>query len=208
MMPTNIPDETGTSPEATLEPAAAAAPLPAAPPPAAEPVKSKASILPLILAAAGLLLALGVGGYACSLHGVMAKLQQQLKQDEFTIQGLSSSLKTAQATANSAQTNACALQEQIGTLDTRAENKFKGYDDYLTKNLPAELKKITALENRMTEDSKALSSQEQADFAKVQDLQQTLQTNGNRLDTAILVLKTQNEILRKILPPDEAKKTK
>ncbi len=203
MMPTNIPDEPGTSPEATLATAASAAPLPAA-----EPVKSKSGILPLILAVAGLLLALGVGGYACSLQGAVAKLQRQLKQDEFTIQGLSASLKTAQAAATSAQTNAGALQEQLGTLDTRVESKFKGYDDYMTQNLPTELKKITALENRMTEDSKALSSQEQADFAKVQYLQQTVQTNGNRLDTAILVLKTQNEILRQILPPDNAKKTK
>ncbi len=205
MMPSNIPDEApGTSSDG-LEPAA---PLETPPPPTPETPpaeKSKPNMALVLLAGAGVFLALLAGAYACLLQTQMVKLQKEIRQDEFAIQAAAGKAAKAQDVATMAQTNAAGLGEQLNGLDLRAENKFKGYDECLTKSLPIELKKIPQLEARIIDDNKELATRQRADSGQLRDLRQAVETNGARLDTAIQVIRTQNDVLRKFLSSPEAK---
>ena len=125
-----------------------------------------------------LVLALAAGAYAFLLQTKLDKLQKALKQDEITIQTVADKAAAAQGTALDSQAKATDVTGKLGLLDSRAENKFKGYDDYITKSLPTELKKIPQLEARMIEENKALANKNTEEDNQLQDLRQLVQTNG------------------------------
>jgi len=207
MLPSNVPDDAPDPPNQPAE-----AQLEAAPPPAPEmpaPEKRKAP-LPIfgVFGLLALVLALAAGAYAFLLQTKLDKLQKALKQDEITIQTVADKAAAAQGTALDSQAKATDVTGKLGLLDSRAENKFKGYDDYITKSLPTELKKIPQLEARMIEENKALANKNTEEDNRLQDLRQLVQTNGSRLETAIQVTKRQDTILRAMLPNFDAKPEK
>jgi uncharacterized protein HemX len=207
MLPTNVPDDAPNAASERAEKQLAAAFLPA--PEAPAPEKRKAPLpIPSILGLLALVLALAAGAYVFLLQTKLNQLQKDLKQAQFSIQTAGDKTAAAQKTAVESQGNAADVASKLSLLDTKVENKFKGYDDYLTKSLPAELKKVPQLEARMIDENKAIANKNTDQDNQLQELRQLTETNGARLDTVIQVIKRQDSILRTMLPSLEAKPEK
>ena len=207
MLPSNVPDDATNSAGQPAE-----APSEAAPPPAQEPSAPEKEKMPLpalgILALLALVLSLAAGASAYVLQTKIAKLQNELKQQQVSIETVAGKAAAAQGTALDSQSKVADATGKFSLLDTRVENKFKGYDDYITKGLPLELKKIPQLESRMIDENKALANKNTEQDNQLQDLRRLTETNGARLETAIQVIKRQDSIIRAILPNVEAKPEK
>ena len=207
MLPSNVSDDATNS---ASEPAEV--PSEAAPPPAPEPTAPEKRKAPLpawgILALLALVLSLAASAYACVLQTKIAKLQSDLKQQQVSIETAAGKAAAAQGTALDSQSKIADATGKLSLMDTRVENKFKGYDDYITKSLPLELKKTPQLEARMIDENKALANKNTEQDNQLQDLRRLTETNGARLETAIQVIKRQDSIIRALLPSLEAKPEK
>ena len=190
MMPKNIPDESADSS------------LPEQPPvQSTKSVEPRPSKKPLLLAIiGGVLVCVGLAAYGYIVQSQITTLQKALTQTQTALAGTSAELTQTQTATTANTAKLAEAFTKVNAVDTRSESKFKGYDDYIAKTLPSELKKIAQLEARMVEDDKALATRTLTNLVQIEEIKQGISNNTAKVETIIQVIKGQDRILRTVIP--------
>jgi hypothetical protein len=154
----------------------------------------------LIIALLALALLAGVGGYVCFIQAKLTTLKKELQQQRALI--AAADMKTGKAldTATNAIVRGQETASKLSVLESRVEGKTKSYDDYLNKTLPTELKKLPQFDARALRLESSLSSSTQGLSNQLLEVQQVIQSNDSRVGIVIQVLKSQDRVLRAIIP--------
>jgi uncharacterized protein HemX len=136
---------------------------------------------------AALLVAAGAGVYTCILQQKVQALMTQLVRTQAAAQAALGEINSLKIPKD--------LSADVASLEATV-NKLKAASEARQKTLDEEIKKIPALDSRLVAQGNALASKQ---TATEQALKSFVEKNEGRMDTIIVVLKNQDQVLRRLV---------
>ncbi len=140
---------------------------------------------------AALVISVAALGYAFTLQQKVVVLNAQLAK--------------AQATADSALKTAKSIPAprdftpDIARVEATVVSKFRVTDEYLQKTIPEQIKKIAALQARLTAENKETANSESSVAQAIEQIRQSGQKNEGRFTNVITILRNQDKVLRRLV---------
>jgi len=118
---------------------------------------------------------------------------------------LNAQLAKAQAAADSALKTAKSIPAprdftpDIARVEATVVSKFRVTDEYLQKTIPEEIKKIAALQARLTAENKETANSVSSVAQAIEQIRQSGQKNEGRFTNVITILRNQDRVLRRLV---------
>lgn len=151
----------------------------------------KSKSLAGVFSPAALVLSVAALGYAFALQREVNVLKFQLGKAQATAD---SALKTAKSVPVPRD-----FMPDIARVEATVISKFRVTDEFLQKTIPEEIRKISAMESRLTTENRETSNSLASATQTVQQLRQSSQKIEERFSNIITILRNQDKVLRRLV---------